>query len=201
MHHKYRHVPFQQHRFHCRHRSVSLRAPTVSPQIPCSKLWPRLYSQSPHFWTASPQTWPWDAFWTAYRRDSLPGRKTRSLARHTVLRDSGRHPEFSTSTNSAREGHIAMARPSRIPERGDIPKALVALRLCMSVADFDARRPELEKRGFPEPDSTSGCYAVEAVDRWRLRRYPRLFPELTAAPCAAHAESVFAGRLGQLQNG
>ena len=40
--------------------------------------------------------------------------------------------------------------------------------------------------------------AIEAVDRWRLRRHPRLFPELTTAPAAAHAEAVFDDRLRRL---
>jgi hypothetical protein len=91
-----------------------------------------------------------------------------------------------------------MGRSSYIPEKGDVPKGLVALRLGMSVADFDARRPELEKRGFPQADETTGMFCIEAVDRWRLRRYSRLFPELTAAPVAAHADTVFSERLSRL---
>jgi len=39
---------------------------------------------------------------------------------------------------------------------------------------------ELERRGFPERDPTTGGYCIEAVDRSCFRRFPRLFRELTA---------------------
>ena len=92
-----------------------------------------------------------------------------------------------------------MSRPPRVPEKGDVSAALIALRLGLTTADFELRRPELERRGFPQADPTTGLYAIEAVDRWRLRRYPRLFPELTAAPAAAHADVVFNDRMRQLR--
>jgi hypothetical protein len=91
-----------------------------------------------------------------------------------------------------------MSRPARILDRGDVSKALVAQRLGLTVADFELHRVELEKRGFPEADMTTGLYAIEAVDRWRLRRYPRLFPELTTSPTATHAEAVFHERMQRL---
>ena len=91
-----------------------------------------------------------------------------------------------------------MGRPARIPDRGDVPKAVIAQRLGLTIADFELRRAELEKRGFPEGDITTGLYAIEAVDRWRLRRYPRLFPELTTSPSATHAEAVFHERMQRL---
>ncbi len=91
-----------------------------------------------------------------------------------------------------------MSRPRRIPERGDVAPAAVAELLGLSVTDFEARRDELRKRDFPEPDSTTGLYCIEAVDRWRLRRHARLFPELTNTPAAAHADAVFGERLRRL---
>ena len=91
-----------------------------------------------------------------------------------------------------------MGRPAHIPDRGDVPIAVVARCLGLTVADFELRRPELEKRGFPEADETTGLYAIEAVNRWRLRRYPNLFPELTTSPTATHAEVVFHGRMRRL---
>ena len=75
---------------------------------------------------------------------------------------------------------------------------LVAELLGLSLADFEARRPLLQERGFPQPDPTTGLYCIEAVDRWRLRRHPHLFPELTTAPAAAHAGAVFEDRLRRL---
>jgi hypothetical protein len=88
--------------------------------------------------------------------------------------------------------------PRRIPCRGDVAVAAVAELLGLSVADFETRHDELRKRDFPEPDSTTGLYCIEAVDRWRLRRHARLFPELTTTPTAAHAADVFNNRLGRL---
>jgi hypothetical protein len=91
-----------------------------------------------------------------------------------------------------------MGRPPRIPERGDIAPSLVAQRLGLSADEFDRCRPELEKRGFPEPDPTTGRYAIEAVDRWRLRRYPRLFPDLAGPATAIDASVVFHERMGRI---
>jgi hypothetical protein len=88
-----------------------------------------------------------------------------------------------------------MSRPSRIPDRGDVAPSVVASRLGLTVTEFEARRSELERRGFPEPDETTGRYCIEAVDRWRLRRHARLFPELTAATGAVDAATVFEQRL------
>jgi hypothetical protein len=88
-----------------------------------------------------------------------------------------------------------VTRPRRIPARGDVSTSVVAELLGLSVQEFEARRPELRERDFPEPNPTTGLYCIEAVDRWRLRRHARLFPELTTAPAAAHAEAVFNERL------
>jgi hypothetical protein len=79
-----------------------------------------------------------------------------------------------------------------------VPKAVVAQRLGLTVADFDSCRIELEKRGFPEPDETTGRYCIEAVDRWRLRRHGRLFPELTTAASAVDASAFFDERMALL---
>jgi hypothetical protein len=91
-----------------------------------------------------------------------------------------------------------MSRPRRIPYRGDVAAAVVAELLGLSLADFEARRPVLHERKFPRPDPTTGLYCIEAVERWRLLRHPQLFPELTAAPNAAHAGAVFDERMRRL---
>jgi hypothetical protein len=91
-----------------------------------------------------------------------------------------------------------MSRPRRIPLRGDVTDAVVAELLGLSLSDFEARQTALRQRGFPEPDPTTGKYCIEAVDKWRLRRHPRLFPELTAPPTAAHADVVFNDRMRRL---
>lgn len=94
-----------------------------------------------------------------------------------------------------------MARPARIPDRGDVPAAVAAQRLGMTLPDFEVRRLELERRGFPEADPTTGRYCIEAVDRWRLRRFPRLFPELTASHAAVDARIVIEDRLRAMESG
>lgn len=72
-----------------------------------------------------------------------------------------------------------MGRPAHIPDVGDVPIKLVALRMgYSSVREFEAALPAFRLRGFPAPDPTSGRYCIEAVDRWRRRRHPDLFPEL-----------------------
>ena len=91
-----------------------------------------------------------------------------------------------------------MSRPRRIPMRGDIPASAAAELLGLPVSDFYAKLEQLQERGFPSPDATTGLFCVEAVDRWRLRRHPQLFPELTTAPAAAHAGAVFDDRLRRL---
>jgi hypothetical protein len=89
-------------------------------------------------------------------------------------------------------------RSRRIPDRGDVAAGSIAELLGLSLADFEVQRPTLHQRGFPDPDPTTGRYCIEAVDRWRLRRHPRLFPELTTVPAAAHAGVVFDDRLRRL---
>lgn len=91
-----------------------------------------------------------------------------------------------------------MSRPRRIPIRGDVAATTVAELLGLSLAVFETRRVALRERKFPDPDPTTGLYCIEAVERWRLLRYPQLFPELTVAPSAAHAGAVFDERLRRL---
>jgi len=91
-----------------------------------------------------------------------------------------------------------VSRPRRIPLRGDVNVSIVAELLGLSLPEFEARRPELRERDFPDPDPTTGLYCIEAVDRWRLRRHACLFPELTTAPTAAHAGAVFDARIRRL---
>jgi hypothetical protein len=82
-----------------------------------------------------------------------------------------------------------------------VAASIVATRLGLPLPEFEARRHELEQRGFPQPDETTGRYCIEAVDRWRLRRHARLFPELTAAAGAADARAVVEDRLAAMRRG
>jgi hypothetical protein len=90
-----------------------------------------------------------------------------------------------------------MSRPARIPDRGDVTAGAVAQRLGLPLADFERYLPDLEHRGFPGPDPTTGRFCIEAVDRWRLLRTPRLFPELTTSQVAVDAGAVFEQRMRQ----
>jgi hypothetical protein len=59
---------------------------------------------------------------------------------------------------------------------GDVPPEFAARRLGLSLAEFQERLPALLQRGFPRADETTGHYCLEAIDQWRLRRFPTLFP-------------------------
>jgi hypothetical protein len=65
------------------------------------------------------------------------------------------------------------------------PTDKVARRLCLTEAQFRDCSRRLYARGFPLPDETTGMYDLEAVDRWRKRQRPDLYPELTTQPLAA----------------
>jgi hypothetical protein len=78
---------------------------------------------------------------------------------------------------------------------------MVAKLLDLSNEDFERARAELETRGFPKPDPTTGRYCIEAVDRWRLRRHVHLFPELVSAPTAVDAGAVYKDRLAAMRRG
>jgi hypothetical protein len=71
----------------------------------------------------------------------------------------------------------------------------------LEIAEFQTHRRELEGRGFPRPDETTGRYCVEAVDRWRLRRHLLLFPELTQVPSAVDAGAVVEQRIAAMRRG
>lgn len=80
-----------------------------------------------------------------------------------------------------------MAKPPRLRapdiryrvEPGDVPAEKVARRLHLSLSAFETCKTKLFVRGFPRPDPDTGMYDLDAVDRWRHRRHPSLFPELT----------------------
>jgi hypothetical protein len=61
-------------------------------------------------------------------------------------------------------------------EPGDVPAEMAARRLGLSLEQFEKMLPALLQRGFPPPDPTTDNFCLEAVDQWRIRRYPSLFP-------------------------
>ena len=58
----------------------------------------------------------------------------------------------------------------------DVPPAVAARRLGLTLEQFQDKLPDLLCRGFPAPDETTGHFCLEAIDRWRVRRFPQLFP-------------------------
>lgn len=60
-------------------------------------------------------------------------------------------------------------------EPGDVPADVAARRLGLTAGDFSVALPELLKRGFPPPDTTTGNFDLEAIDVWRRGRHAGLF--------------------------
>src|SRR5260221_3729253 len=58
----------------------------------------------------------------------------------------------------------------------DVPPAVAARRLGLTLEQFQDKLPDLLRRGFPAPDETTGHFCLEAIDRWRVPRFPPLFP-------------------------
>ncbi|WP_137388000.1 hypothetical protein [Rhodoligotrophos defluvii] len=85
----------------------------------------------------------------------------------------------------------------------DIHPEKAARRLGLTLPEFETQLPRLLSRGFPAPDMDTGMYDLEAIDRWRRRRHPHLFPEqasvLTAQPVARDAADVVGGRIARLR--
>lgn len=84
-------------------------------------------------------------------------------------------------------------------EPRDAPAAVAAKVLGLSEQEFAVKRPELEQRGFPAPDPTTGLFDLDAIEAWRKARHPHLF--LTAAPQARDARLVVPARLGGFKGG
>jgi hypothetical protein len=61
-------------------------------------------------------------------------------------------------------------------EPKDVSEEAAARRLGLSLEQFWEKLPALLQRGFPAADPTTGNYCLEAVDEWRMRRFPQLFP-------------------------
>lgn len=85
----------------------------------------------------------------------------------------------------------------KLPPGGDVPPPTAARRVGLSLDAFTDALPGLMARGFPSPDPTTGNFDLDAIDAWRRKRYPHLFPsQLTPAPTAHDAKRVLDERLG-----
>ena len=53
----------------------------------------------------------------------------------------------------------------RIPPR-DVPPIKAARRLHLTLCEFEVKKEELYRRGFPRPDPTTGNYDLLKIDKW-----------------------------------
>lgn len=81
-------------------------------------------------------------------------------------------------------------------EPRDVPPEMGARRIGLSLVEYREKRTDLEARGFPKPDPTTGNLDLDAIDQWRRRRHPELFAVL---PVAVDARSVTASRLARMR--
>jgi hypothetical protein len=90
----------------------------------------------------------------------------------------------------------------RVDPRG-IPPIKAARRLGLTLAAFDAKLAELEARGFPRHDPTTGNYDLIAIDAWMDRQsaLPNVSGVLTDRPAARNAQEVFGERARRVLNG
>lgn len=81
---------------------------------------------------------------------------------------------------------------------GDVPAHVAARRMGLSEAQFHEKRAELEARGFPRPDATTGYWDLHAIDEWRRRRNPELFLAAFEVSQARDARAVVEDRLQRM---
>ena len=86
---------------------------------------------------------------------------------------------------------------------GDVPPEKAARRLHLTLERFHELFPSLKKRGFPDPDPTTGNYDIDAIDAWRRGRHPHIFKDdrLTPVSTARDPKEVLRARLTRGGNG
>jgi hypothetical protein len=81
----------------------------------------------------------------------------------------------------------------------DVPAEYAARRLGMTLAEFQAKLPNLIARGFPQADPDSGNYDLDAINRWCDARHVHLFGGSDMQ--ARDASTVAKGRIALLRRG
>lgn len=72
----------------------------------------------------------------------------------------------------------------KVPIR-DVPPAVAARALGLTLEAFREKLPALAARGFPAPDPSTGNFDLRAIEKWQDARHPQLFPhEFSTAPAA-----------------
>jgi hypothetical protein len=80
---------------------------------------------------------------------------------------------------------------------GDISPAAAARRIGLTEEKFRTVLPKLLQRGFPASDETTGNFCLEAIDRWRFKRFPHLF-QLTQAEEPSDDREAARARIARL---
>jgi hypothetical protein len=80
-------------------------------------------------------------------------------------------------------------------EPRDIPPMKAARRLHLTLEEFYAKLPELQARGFPAPDPTTGMFDLKAIDTWADARNPRIFKKDAETESKKDARQVVKDRL------
>lgn len=73
----------------------------------------------------------------------------------------------------------------------DVPAVKAARRLHLTLREFENMKSELFRRGFPQPDPTTGNYDLLEIDRWMDSRHNAMCPDKPR-----DARDVVARRLG-----
>lgn len=76
----------------------------------------------------------------------------------------------------------------------DVPAEKAARRLGITEKAFRDALGDLQRRGFPQADETTGMYDLKAIDAWCDKRNPQLF--LTTPTQARDARAIAKQRLG-----
>lgn len=75
----------------------------------------------------------------------------------------------------------------------DVPAEAAARRMGLTLAEFTAALPGLQRRGFPSPDPTTARYDLDAINAWMDRRH-----YLTAPSDAAPAHGTMRERVARM---
>jgi hypothetical protein len=81
----------------------------------------------------------------------------------------------------------------------DVPAAVAARKLGLTLEAFTAKLPELLKRRFPPADPTTGNFDLKAIDAWQDARHPHLSSGETA-PSVVSTSSGLAPIRERLRN-
>jgi hypothetical protein len=97
-----------------------------------------------------------------------------------------------------------MSMRFKLPPGGDVPPAVAARQLGLTLEQFNAKLPEYMARGFPPADPTSGNYPLDTIEIWRHARYPQLHPQgphLTLASPPRDANEIASERVARMRRG